>query len=248
MKLEKLIGSIQTFEATVKEPTKKKGIALKVEEPSKLNEDSDDELTLVAKRFKKLFRRNTKDYSKNKQLRKSYPGYKKKNDFFKEPPIFYECKGSGHIAKDCGNKKNKYKSKGKAMVATWDEESETLEHESQSSEEAPSQDINAFMAFETSMSSLLETSDLSEDEGEYEEEGETYDAQEAFEDLFVQSVELEKKNKQLKKEIIELTEKLNSLENTISSLKQDSYLKTEKEKDLSKENYLFLCEKEEMSL
>lgn len=82
MKLEKLIGSLQTFEAAIKEPTKKKGIALKVEELSESNEDSDDDLALVAKRFKKLFQRNTKNYSKNKQLRKSYLGYKKKKSFY----------------------------------------------------------------------------------------------------------------------------------------------------------------------
>lgn len=149
MKLEELMGSLQTFEAAIKEPTKKKGIALKVEEFSKSNEDSDDDLALVAKRFKKFFKRNTKDYSKNKQLRKSYPRYKKKKDFSKEPPICYEWKRRGHIIEDCGNKKNKYKSKGKAMVATWDDESETLKHESLSSEEAPSQVITAFVAFGT---------------------------------------------------------------------------------------------------
>lgn len=78
MKLEELISLLQTFEAAIKEPTKKKGIALKVEEPSKSIENSDDDLALVAKRFKEFFRRNTKDYFKNKKMRKSYPGYKKK--------------------------------------------------------------------------------------------------------------------------------------------------------------------------
>lgn len=54
------------------------------------------------------------------------------------------------------------------------------------------------MVFGTPMSSLLETSYLScEDEGEYEEDDEIYDAQEVFNDLFVSRVELEKKNKQL---------------------------------------------------
>lgn len=73
-------------------------------------------MTLLAKRLKKFFQRNTKDYSKSKQMRKSYLGYKRKNDFSKEPPIFYECKGRGHIAKDYGNKKHKYKLKGKVMA------------------------------------------------------------------------------------------------------------------------------------
>lgn len=74
-----------------------------------------------------------------------------------------------------------------------------MEHESQSSDEAPSQEIKAFTVFETSVSSLLESSDSSEYEGEYEEDEETYDVQKAFDDLFVKSVELGKKNKQLKR-------------------------------------------------
>lgn len=41
------------------------------------------------------------------------------------------------------------------------------------------------MAFKTSMCSLLESSDSSGGDGEYEEEDETYDAQESFDDLFV---------------------------------------------------------------
>lgn len=99
MKLEELIGSLQTFEMTIKEPIKNKGDALKVEEPSESNEDSDDDLTLIDKRFNKFFRRNTKDYSKDKQMRRSYPGYKRKKDFSKEPPICYGCKGRGTLSK-----------------------------------------------------------------------------------------------------------------------------------------------------
>lgn len=56
------------------EPTKKKDIVLKVEEPFESNEDLDDDLALVAKSFNKFFRRNTNDYSKKKQMRKSYLG------------------------------------------------------------------------------------------------------------------------------------------------------------------------------
>lgn len=63
MKLNELINLLQTFEAANKEPTKKKGIALKVEEPSESNKNLDDDLALVAKRFKKFFQRNSKDYS-----------------------------------------------------------------------------------------------------------------------------------------------------------------------------------------
>lgn len=55
IKLEELIGSLQTFETAIKVPTKTKGIAHKVEEPFVSTEDSDDDLALVAKKFKKFF-------------------------------------------------------------------------------------------------------------------------------------------------------------------------------------------------
>lgn len=65
--------------------------------------------------------------------------------------------------------------------------------------------------------------------------------------FFVQS-ELEKKNKQFKRKIIELTEKSKSLEDTIYTVRQESSSESKNERDPFKENYLFLCEKEEMSL
>lgn len=67
--------------------------------------------------FKKLFTMNSKDYSTNKQMKRSLSDYRKK-EFSKEPLICYECKGRGHIAENYGNKKNKVKTKGKAMAAT----------------------------------------------------------------------------------------------------------------------------------
>lgn len=78
----------------------------------------------MANRFKKLFKIDSRDFSKNKYVRKPYPKYKRKNDSFKEPPICYEYKVRGHIAEDCNNRKNKkYKLKGKVMVVTWDDDS-----------------------------------------------------------------------------------------------------------------------------
>lgn len=55
IKLEELIGSLQTFEAAIKVTIKKKKIPLNIKEPFKSMEDFDDNLTLVAKKFKKFF-------------------------------------------------------------------------------------------------------------------------------------------------------------------------------------------------
>lgn len=82
------------------------------------------------KSSKKFFRRNARDYSKNKQVRRSFHNFRKKKDFSKEPHICYECKGRGHIAGDCGNKKSKYKLKSKAMVVTWNDDSDESKDES----------------------------------------------------------------------------------------------------------------------
>lgn len=70
------------------------------------------------------------------------------------------------------------------------------------------------MAFNTPLSSFRDISDaISVDEGDDEEEYENYDIQEAFDKIFLQSVDLKKKKKkQLKREIKKLTLKSNSLE------------------------------------
>lgn len=129
-------------------------------------------------------------------MRRSFPNYKKKKDFSKEPPICYEYKGRDNTTKDYNNKKNKFKPKGKAMDVTWDDDSEVWENESQSNKEGDSQEIKTSMAFNTPRSSLSDISDYrSEYEGDDEKEEETYNTQEAFDDLFIQSIELEKKNK-----------------------------------------------------
>lgn len=53
MKLEELIGSIQTFELKFR-PTNKKNKALKVENQTSSDEDSDVDVALLAKKFKKI--------------------------------------------------------------------------------------------------------------------------------------------------------------------------------------------------
>lgn len=95
------------------------------------------------------------------------------------------------------------------------------------------------MAYSTPMSSLGHASDSSsEDEGDDEEGEVNDDIQEAFDKLFLQSVDLENKNKQLRKEIEAITLKANSFEETISLLQQDSHAWKEKENELFKEIFL----------
>ncbi len=62
--IEELVGSLQTFEMTFKQNTKKKGIALKAEEQSQFENESDEEFTKVARNFRKFFRKDSKDYKR----------------------------------------------------------------------------------------------------------------------------------------------------------------------------------------
>lgn len=183
--------------------------------------------------------------SKNKNVRKSYPNYRKKNDSSKEPPICYECKGRG-IIENCDNRKNKkYKPKGKAMAVNWDEDSEELEQATQSSEEDISQEIKAFMAYGSPLSTSSDQDDSSS-EGEGEEGNE--DIQSAFNSLYLQSVEMENKNKQLRKEFKEMVQKFNSWEDIIPYLQQKFPIESGKIKELSIENSSLHKAKEELNL
>lgn len=68
IKIEELIGSFQTFELKLRPSNKKKDIATKVEESPNTDKDSYEEFVKVVRRFKKFFKKNTRDYKKQ-QLR-----------------------------------------------------------------------------------------------------------------------------------------------------------------------------------
>ncbi|KAH9672866.1 hypothetical protein KPL70_017899 [Citrus sinensis] len=116
--IDDLIGSLISYEedltAEKGHEEKKKNIALKASkrESDEENEMDDAELAMLARRFRKF-------YKKNNEQRK-FRGYKNKNEK-KEPITYYECKKPGHIRPECPllNKLKK-----KAMVATWDDSDE----------------------------------------------------------------------------------------------------------------------------
>lgn len=118
-----------------------------------------------------------------------------------DEPICYECKGCGHYAKECANKK-KVKFHRKAMAATWDDDSDESESKSQSSDDDITQIVKAFMAWSTPMTSLTNSVELENDSDSKFEEVDDGDIQEAFDKIFLESVKLEKKNIKLKKKKI----------------------------------------------
>ncbi|KAH9685863.1 hypothetical protein KPL70_014139 [Citrus sinensis] len=105
-------GTNQVKESKIsRHEEKKKNIALKASkcESDDESEMDDEELAMLARRFRKF-------YKKNNEQRK-FRGYKNK----KEPITCYECKKPGHIQLECPllNKLKK-----KAMVGTWDDSDE----------------------------------------------------------------------------------------------------------------------------
>jgi hypothetical protein len=141
MKIEELVGSLQTYELSLPPVKKLKTIALKASkkkvEASSEEESEDEEkaVAMLAKNFRRLMKddRFKKKFSKKakKPLKEVEPEDEEKKD--PRGPRCFECSGYGHIRADYGNLK---KGKGKAYNVTLSDESE---------EDAPESD--KFLAF-----------------------------------------------------------------------------------------------------
>ncbi|KAK9192656.1 hypothetical protein WN944_003349 [Citrus x changshan-huyou] len=105
---------------------KKRSIALKVSnnESDEESELDDEELAMLARRFKKFYKKTNE--------RKKFRSYKNKKEK-KEPITCYECKKPGHIRPQCPlfNKLKK-----KVMVATWDDSDEETSNDKEQQEMA----------------------------------------------------------------------------------------------------------------
>jgi hypothetical protein len=144
MKIEELVGSLQTYELSLPSVKKLKTIALKASKKKvevSYGDDSEDEekaVAMLAKNFGRLMR-NERFKKKFFEKMKKVPREAELEEAEKKNPRgrrCYECSEFGHIRVDCGNLK---KGKGKAYNATLSDESEE--------EEAPEQEkFLAFMA------------------------------------------------------------------------------------------------------
>jgi hypothetical protein len=129
MKIEELVGSLQTYELSLPPVKKLKTIALKASKKkveASSEDDSEEEekvVAILAKNFRRLMRDNRfkKKFSEKvkKASREAEPEEEEKND--PRGPRCFECSGFGHIRADCGNLK---KGKGKAYNVTLSDESE----------------------------------------------------------------------------------------------------------------------------
>jgi len=124
MKIEELVGSLQTYELSLPPVKKLKTIALKA--PKKkvevsFGDDSEDEekvVAMLAKIFGRLMR-NERFKNKFSKKMKKVPREAEKKD--PRGQRCYECSGFGHIRADCGNLKQ---GKRKAYNVTLSDEFE----------------------------------------------------------------------------------------------------------------------------
>ncbi|KAL5537625.1 hypothetical protein UlMin_045555 [Ulmus minor] len=203
IRLEELIGSLETFEMGLGEEKKEKvkNIAFKSENNSENNDAMDnEELVFFTRKFKQFLNKNK--FSKNF----SRPSDKMRNNKFSEnikknQVECYTCGGKGHISKDCAN------NKGKSMKATWSDDSDEESEEEETEEE----NIQAF------------TAKLEEFEEESIEENDDYEEslEHSYQELFDQGLELIKEKKRLKGNIVCLEISNNNLIDVVGSLKEE---------------------------
>jgi len=146
MKIEDLVGYLQTYEYSLPPVRKAKTIALKASKASKKksvvssDEDSDvdkDAVEMLAKNFERFMKNNKFKKKFSDKLRKAPHTADTEEAEKKDPrgPQCFECSGFGHIRTECTNLK---KQRGKAFNAT-------LSNKSEKEEEAPEEEI--FLAF-----------------------------------------------------------------------------------------------------
>jgi hypothetical protein len=94
MRIEELVGALQTYKFSLSKPRNNKDLALRTlrknSDELSNEEPSDEELALVARKFYKFRHRIPKNFEKPEE---------------RDPrgPKCYECFGCGHLRKDCAN-------------------------------------------------------------------------------------------------------------------------------------------------
>jgi hypothetical protein len=119
MRIEELVGALQTYEFSLSKPRNNKDLALRtlMKNSDELSDEepSDEELALVARKFYKFIHRIPKSFEKPEE---------------RDPrgPKCYECSGYGHLRKDCANlMSNKPNNKKAFNITMSDTDEEVLD-------------------------------------------------------------------------------------------------------------------------
>ncbi|XP_038722028.1 uncharacterized protein LOC120014180 [Tripterygium wilfordii] len=182
IKVEELVGSLQTFEASFLKPKKSKGVAYLSTNDSN---DTANELLLLTKSFKKFMKnRNSKDFKKEESS--SSKAEKKSKD--PKSSQCFESKGFGHFAQECANRKKK----PKAYQTTWSDDTEE-ESDAESEDEK-----DTLVVFPLTLSDQRSETSSEEDDSVVD----ICELRSAYEDMVEEA----------RKEIIELKEEIAELE------------------------------------
>ncbi|GMH31502.1 hypothetical protein Nepgr_033345 [Nepenthes gracilis] len=227
LKIEELVGSLQTYEHTLPQSKKNKSLALKSsrEERNRDSDEescSDDDFALFVKKFKKFLKKNNSSSEKmDVDLKRSHKFEKKDRRELKDHKSkntqgvqCHECKGFGHYRAECPNLKRQQGQAFKANVTlSVDEEEE--------GETCFENDPVKYMAFMTSICDHsvedLNHSADSVDESEAESDG----LQEAYDKLFRVCLNVKKQNKTLNSRVIELEQERLALQSELDSTTQE---------------------------
>jgi hypothetical protein len=127
MKIEELVGSLQTYELSLTPVKQFKTIALKASKKkveASSEDDSEDEekvVAMLAKNFRRLMKDDWFNKKFSERVKKSPREVEPEEEDKKDPrgSQCFECSGFRHIRADCGNLK---KGKGKAYNVTLSDE------------------------------------------------------------------------------------------------------------------------------
>jgi hypothetical protein len=183
MKIEELVGSLQTYEYSLPPVRKAKTTALMASKASKKksrvssDEDSDideDAVAMLAKNFKRFMKNNKFKKNFSDRLRKAPHIAESEEAEKKDPrgPQCFECSGFGHIRTESANLKEL---KGKSFNAT-------LKDESKREQENPKEEN--FLAF------VAPHKENEDSQSYYSENSEEEDIQSAFQLQYVEFLKL----------------------------------------------------------
>jgi hypothetical protein len=205
MRVEELVGSLQTFELLLPKPRNSKNLALKIKTTEGKSVDffyeefgDDEEIPMMARKFKKFLRNNGNSRSREP---KNYvnPRHEVK---------CYACGGVGHIRADC---ENLIKSKGKAFDATQSDESD---------QEEKAENVANYVAFGVSYNSQDDASESKSLDSDYgicdNESEEESDLQEAYNHLFSKYGKVKKLNKEHLQKLKEVSLGKDKLSSTLT--------------------------------
>ena len=144
LSLEKLIGSLMTYEMKIarqekemQEESKKKSIALKAQKEKVVEEakfsNMEEDIADISKKIQKLIMKDKfcgRTYNKRRNYKKEGPSKEEKEKRGVKEVTCYKCKKPGHIKYDCPFYKAK-REKRRAMKTTWSQSEDSSDNESE---------------------------------------------------------------------------------------------------------------------